>query len=375
MADLKTHLRELSVATTVGMLSSKARDFSQEELLNGSDFFNLASSVISSDIHTAMDIKDKKQFTKNEQEIINNGFKLGKAIIDNPQIRIKKNPNIIWTGNNTQSGNPIDLIIDDNYFSLKEDSYILNNGGLYQVLNALIGSSYKIGEVHVFNFYAKQEYDDWFKYTWDSFVSYLLNNTQWCLKTDRYKSRASIVDEKILMESKDKKSLIPKNICTNADFMKYTLVETREHVFAKWINSELSRNCKYIELKKYCSEVAGKKLSRIINEGFNSNDGMCKFLRIYDKQYYYAKTTSKEITMLLVPSKKDFLSVIDFIGCKHKVPKNQLNLIITLKNRKTQKEINFRIECRFSHGQFNGTPEAKLYVNKNSQLSEIYTQI
>lgn len=58
--------------------------------------------------------------------------------------------------------------------------------------------------------------------------------------------------------------------------------------------------------------------------------------------------------------------------CRYEVPGSQLNIITTFKNKSTGKILEFRNECRFSHGQFNGTPEAKMYVAKNTSLTNLY---
>ena len=49
MADIKTHLRELSVATTVGLLKKEIQ-FKKEDLYNPKKFMEYAREVISGDI-------------------------------------------------------------------------------------------------------------------------------------------------------------------------------------------------------------------------------------------------------------------------------------------------------------------------------------
>ena len=76
-----------------------------------------------------------------------------------------------------------------------------------------------------------------------------------------------------------------------------------------------------------------------------------------------------------MPAQADFDDVIEFKGCTYDVPSSQLNIISTFENINTGKTLQFRNECRFSHGQFNGTPEAKMYVVRNTPLTEIYEPI
>lgn len=61
-----------------------------------------------------------------------------------------------------------------------------------------------------------------------------------------------------------------------------------------------------------------------------------------------------------------------------KVPKSQLNVYFTfeISNSNGLNSIIFRVECRYSHGQFKGVPEAKLYYTDNiNQLKNLYNVI
>ena len=65
--------------------------------------------------------------------------------------------------------------------------------------------------------------------------------------------------------------------------------------------------------------------------------------------------------ILKVPDKTTFTNSIIIKHIEWSVPKHQLNIITTLKNTVNQKVFKFRNECRYSHGQLNGTPESKSY--------------
>ena len=177
-----------------------------------------------------------------------------------------------------------------------------------------------------------------------------------------------------MLEYNGEISYIPKDATTNEEYMASTTSHTREKVFSKWINSELSDNEEYTTIKKKCSTTAGETLSHLIKDNFNSKN-VFEFFRIYDFEDYYAKTTSSETVILKVPNKKDFNNVIEFIDCEYEVPSSQLNIISTFRNKVTKAELQFRNECRFSHGQFNGTPEAKMYVVRNTPLTALYNPI
>ena len=102
---------------------------------------------------------------------------------------------------------------------------------------------------------------------------------------------------------------------------------------------------------------------------------MPRFLRIHKKEYYYAKTTQAGIEIYKVPSLSSFENSIIIESIKPSVPDKQANILTTIKNTKTGGTLVLRNECRFSHGQFNGTPEAKLYYENKGSLLVIYETI
>lgn len=369
MADIKTHLRELSVATTIGLYQAEI-EFQPSDLYSSKRFLAYAKQVISKDISSADNLADYTVFSGDLQLIIENGYQLGRKIYNNPYFKIAKNDPIKWLGNDTQKGDPIDVSVGNYGFSLKEESFILKNMGLYQLLNNLTGSTYAPG-LHIFNTFAPSEYDEWFCYTWKSFIEYLMKHQQWKLEKGKDISKAFIDGNNVVLYFNGEPSNVPVNITTNEQFMHYTSSKTREKVFSKWIKTVFSDAPKYVSLKKYCSETAGKRVSDKINAEFKP-DNVYDFFQIYPNEYYYAKTTSSETTILKVPGRDDFSSVIEFQGCRYEVPTSQLNIITTFQNKQTKKILEFRNECRFSHGQFNGTPEAKMYVVRDTPLTDLY---
>lgn len=101
MADVKTHLRELSVATTVGLLSSGVV-FQPYALYNSKTFLACAKKVISNDISSASNLGKTPVFTGELKQIVDNGYKLGKAIFENKHFAFEKPVLITWQGNDTQ---------------------------------------------------------------------------------------------------------------------------------------------------------------------------------------------------------------------------------------------------------------------------------
>jgi len=129
MADVKTHLRELSVAVTIGLLNLDI-EFTVADLCSSSKrFWNYAERVISNDISKAQNIMDYIAFDGDLQAIIENGYKLGRKIYENTYFKFIKGTPVKWLGNDTQKGDPIDVEVGGYGFSLKEESFILQNMG------------------------------------------------------------------------------------------------------------------------------------------------------------------------------------------------------------------------------------------------------
>ncbi len=372
MADIKTHLRELSVATTVGILANN-KELNLSDMYSGKTFMMLARSVISNDISSANNLLSFPKFTGELRSIVDNGIKLGKKILESKEFCISASPVIKWLGNDTQKGDPVDITVDGYKFSLKEESFILSNMGLYTLLNSLTGSKYSRG-LHLFSTFAPKEYDEWFSYTWCCFVNYLRKNKKWSLTRKGNISEAFLDEDNVILKHNSTQSTIPQAIKTNIEFMTYSVFDTRKKVFAKWINSEISSDATYLNAKYKCSVTAGEKVCAKINTEFSAKNAF-DFFQIYPFEYYYAKTTPAETTILKVPAQADFDNTIEFQGCVCNVPSSQVNIISTFKNIKTGKTLQFRNECRFSHGQFNGTPEAKMYVVRKTPLTELYEPI
>lgn len=363
MADIKTNLRELSVATTVGLLSRKV-NFQLDELYDSKRFFMYAQRVIDGDISSALNIKEESKFTGELQQIVDNGYKLGEAIFTNNHFSIPKNALISWLGNDTQKDDPIDITVGKYGFSLKEDSFILENMGLYKLLNCYTGSKYK--KRHIFNDYARHEYEHWFSVTWDKLLNILVsnNNTWSCHNISKHKKgiiTLSGCDVNLKYFKEDKLlecSTLPKN-CSLGSFEKMTSKKTREQVFSKFIKMQLADNADYIAAKKLCAIVAATALAEELKNNLNYTAGLPRFLRIHTNEYYYAKTTNSSVEIFKVPAKSSFGNDIVIESIKASVPDTQANILTTIKNKKTGNRLVLRNECRFSHGQFNGTPEAK----------------
>lgn len=379
MADIKTHLRELSVATTVGLLNMEI-EFKRSDLYDAKRFLAYAQKIITGDISSASNLASETTFTGELRQIVDNGYQLGKAIYEDEHFDIPKDAVITWQGNDTQKEDPVDITIGEYGFSLKEESFILENMGLYKLLNCYTGSNYK--KRHIFSDYARAEYEAWFAATWKELISTLENNNNvWRYDdTSKHKSgvitlNGSTVTLEFFTNSKlEASSTLPKN-CTLSQFESKTSSKTREQVFSKYINLNLDNNANYNATKKACAVAATIALARELRTNLNYQAGLPRFLRIHDHVYYYAKTTAAGVDILRVPDIASFGNDIVIESIESSVPDKQANILTTIKNKKTGQTLVLRNECRFSHGQFNGTPEAKMYYEHGGSLEVIYEQV
>lgn len=361
----KTQLRELSFA-----VAFKFSDLSN--IKNGNDFINETIKIIKDNENISNSgIKNYLEFAPDLQDIIKNSSNLANTIKESNYFKIEENDEIKWLGSERKI-DPIDVKIGEYGFSLKEDSFILRNMGLSNFINVLTGKNYEKG-VHVFETFAKSEYKKWFNYSFNKFVN-ALNEKDWILEKNNKISKAYIENNKITMDYNGEKSTISIN-STIEDFKENTTSKTREKVFGKWINESLRTDKEYIKLKKETADKAGEQLSKLIKDN-HKKSGIYEFFNFQKDPYYYAKNNGNLIEVYKVPSiEESKQSNFSLIDVTYNNPASQLNIITTFKNEDTGKIVKFRNECRFSHGQFNGVPEAKLYVDKETSLSDVYEPI
>jgi hypothetical protein len=366
MADVKTNLRELSV-----VLGLRNHTINEIRKISPVKFYDFVNTYVSNDISSAVNIRSLTHFNSDHMSIIENGIKLGleirKSGIINEQLNIR------WLGFDSQKDDPVDLIIGNVGFSLKEESFILENMGLYKYLNLLTNSNYYRG-LHVFEEFSPKEYREWFNYTWRKLIEQC-KKSNWSFNDNGRIQRISVSNDKVIFSSDNHiLAKLPLTPGSPSNLMKLTDSYIREKIFSKWINIVLKEDEEYARLKKFCSETAGRNLTKYVNDNLNIS-GISRLLQIYNQSYYYAKTTSAGVEIYCVPSQKEFNNVYRINKVTYSVPLSQLNILTTIENTRTKKKLTLRNECRFSHGQFNGTPEAKMYYENGSDLSVIYIKL
>lgn len=369
MADILTHLRELSFG--YGILKYPKSDFndSPEEFLA----FCKQKIIYCDKLQRVHISKNQEYFTDIEMKTIKNGLKLSSYVHAKKIIDTKKDYTVEWLGAQTQSGLAYDIMVNGVPFSLKEESFVLHNMGLYQLINIITDKdTFKRG-IHIFEKYSYNELCNWFETTKKLMIEILIKET-----FQTFDSSDKIIQLSYSSENNTLKmsyngiinSIKDFSNCNYEEFKKTTNGQNREKVFAKFINKKLSNNKTYLASKTKCAEEAGKSLLKFLNINIAINSSpvsLCNLFRIFEKPYYYAKV-SNDIEVYRVPSRKEFSSKIQINNINYSIPASQLNICTTIQNLDTKETLTLRNELRYSHGQFNGTPEAKMYIDKGSLL-------
>lgn len=146
MADIQTHLRELGVL--VGIKNKINNLGYTSNSITTNDFCEIIDSILPVNKHPLYNNIRIIAFSKSERDIIDNAFTLAKVIVE--KLNFTSLDSADWYGYESGKDEPYDIKINDKYFSLKEDSFILENMGLYKLLNCFTGSKYKRGKRHIF---------------------------------------------------------------------------------------------------------------------------------------------------------------------------------------------------------------------------------
>ena len=358
MADILTNLRELSVGVSF-FYHNDVNTITPETF----------KTICESNIHnfnSDTNIASGECFTTLELNTIKNGFELGNAI----QHVLNIDPATVvvtWRGN--EKDDLIDLQINDYAFSLKEKSFILKNMGLYYLLNILTNNNQFQRGLHIFKTFAPQEFEAWFA----SALKCLISQPTFAYSgKSGYNSYGKIQGDNLILSLDDTNVLIPNfHKITYAEFEQLTTAALREKVFCKWV-ADVADDC-YYEKKRICSNVAGQNLREYINNNLvPCSPSILQLFNLSSSEYIYAKNDGNKIQISQVPS----LNTVDYRdwvieNVDISVPDSQLNLKTTIKNLKNGKTCTFRNEIRYSHGQLNGSPEAKLYIESEDTLEDI----
>ena len=376
MADIKTILRELSVI--LGYILAKYKLTFSEETIDVKTYLEFIRKYCKNVNECNFEIQKIEALPdlKVHKRILKNGLNLGKSLYE----KLNLDGDIYWLGSTVKSVYPFDIKIGEVGISLKEDSFILKNPSFASYLNSLVQPEVSFETVHVFRKFSSIEFSNWYKYTYNKlFEEFKIH--KFGKQIFIYKKRGtyiSIGKFGLIFGSNDKKIEIGyseklSEIKLNSKLGGFLF----EHTISKWIKENLeNKDMKYEELKKKCSLSAGENLKSYINDNLNlDSNKLLELFQIYKESYYYGKSAGS-VHIYRVPSSSELK--IDLLKIEVKVPKSQLNVYFTFKISKNKKFSNvvFRVECRYSHGQLKGVPEAKLYYTDNvNHLNDIYKLI
>lgn len=364
MADIKTILRETSVIFGLKDIPVDKISVTDYILFLKNNLNNYDKNAIEIDKLNSLNNFDDYQY------ILNNGFRIGKDI----RKAMNYAGDINWIGADVNSKYPYDIKIGNNGISLKEHSYILKNPALSDYINSLTQYKPPFKTVHIFRLYAAKLFEEWFSYT----LKRLFETTKDGIVIDNLKRECKLIraGDDIIFSVNNTSTTIKKTDKINeVEFNRKVGGYLIEHTFSKWINFKLDDDNEYIRLKKACSETAGENLKDFIEKNLNiDKKSICGLFQIYDDNYLYAKVGTPPI-LLEVPSFDEVDVELDSIVVL--VPKSQLNVHFKFKFIANEKisHITVRVECRYSHGQFKGVPEAKLYYTDNDEIGNIYKRI
>lgn len=376
MADIKTILRELSVI--LGYILAKYKLTFTEDTIDVKtylEFIRKYCKNVNECNSEIQKIEELEDFVIHKN-IIKNGLTLGKLLYE----KLKLEGDIYWLGATVHSKYPFDIKIGETGVSLKEDSYILKNPSFASYLNALVQPKIPFKTVHVFKHFAPTEFSKWFNFTYnklfEEFNNYSLNDTIFS-----YEKRGTFIKRGksglIFGTNETEMEIDVKEKLDEPTFTEKIGGYLFEHTVSKWIKDNLEKkDNEYERLKKECSLKAGENLKDFVLKNLNlDKDKLLEIFQIYDEPYYYGKSSGK-VHIYQVPSNKD--CNMELVDIEIKVPQSQLNVYFTFKitNGNGSNDIVFRVECRYSHGQLKGVPEAKLYYTDNiNHLQDLYKSI
>lgn len=373
MADIKTILRELSVI--LGYILAKYRLTFTEDTIDVKTYLDFIRKYCKNVNECNTEIKKIEELDDFviHKSIIKNGLTLGKLLYDT----LRVDGDIYWLGANVNSKYPFDIKIGETGISLKEESFILKNPSFSSYLNALIQPNVPFQTVHVFRIFAPKEFTKWYAYTYNALFQAFTNHAYGDIIFS-YEKRGTFIKRGktgLIFGANTNEIEIGVNenlneIAFNRKIGGYLF----EHTVSKWIKDNLEKqDVEYEKLKKECSLKAGENLKDFVLKNLNlDNNKLLELFQIYDEPYYYGKSSGKA-HIYEVPSNKE--CEIELVDIEIKVPQSQLNVYFTFKisNSNGSNDVLFRVECRYSHGQLKGVPEAKLYYTDTiNHLQNIY---
>ena len=249
-----------------------------------------------------------------------------------------------WVGTDTTYA-PADLVATTKdgekiAISLKENSQIVKNSGAPVFFENLTGQQVLESKENLFNKFAKPEQD--------AALQHLVKSSgeSWNLS------------EPVSYDSFQ------------------TLPKTEKKRFYKGFrdNATAEQKTRFNELKTEYNAATSKNIASTVKKEQISSANVGELLNARPFAYYHADAGKASDRVSKIPD-KDYFDNNTFVSKATLLPRRQLNALLTVKNKVNGKEMDVLVELRYSHGPFNGFPEAKTKIvpSKSESLSDFFS--
>lgn len=233
-----------------------------------------------------------------------------------------------WVGDDTTHA-PADVVVNGEKWSLKEKSDIIKNQSAASLLNTLTNSENYGRGFHVLNEFAPQE----------NFEG--LNEVISHYNKDNPDTAYAPIKDYSEWEAKPK---------------------PERKLLSRYIQSKSKSSPEFKatmeNLKTRINEKAGEEFVKKIQDTSQVNAGT---LIGDEKEYFYAKiNNNNKMSVGFIPDKDAVAEHVKVVDVWHQAGP-QLNIFIKYENSRGENLVTVN-EIRYSHGQFNGTPEAKMKI-------------
>lgn len=369
MADAVTVLRELSFG--YGILKQEIEDFKETPV----KFLDFCQENIKNcqDLTTKSFARRKLSFSEEEKEIIQEGLSLAKHVLSKDLIESAK-PNVEWIESKIKSGSAINVIVDEIPFTLKKENFIIDDMDLYTLINIIVDEVIYKRDFHIFEDYASEELDTWFKVVRDLIIEKGKQGS-FQIKDNRGRiiklSYSESVDKLFLFFANNDEIIEEFTACDYKRFDASTSSKYRENVLARFLNKELCAHPDYLKYKKLCLEKAGENLVSFLKEKVQTNksiNALYTLFKIEEKPYYFAQMSEDGAELYKIPSQEEFTKNVKITEITSLVPKAHLKIYTSIENTKTTDKLVITNKIKYPHGAFNGVPESKMSIETGSLL-------
>lgn len=360
MATARTEVSELSVCVGLNAIREhRSLPLSQFSFLEAAqNYCSLEQCWMLND-----KIRNMRQNTFSEQVML--GYAMAFSIADKLNYEIS---DVRWNGFSVTDDSPADVYVSGIGISIKNNSNIIGNLGLSHLTKIISDNPLPRG-TDIFEHFAKREYLHWFCCAIESLPHYWHSDNEDCSVCYDDRHLTIIHDTDIVKFNVDDIDSVPS--CY--DKMRKAGIKPSKSL-SKAIASMMP-TAEYIDAKSTCANKTGKAFVEYLSSNIKEN-GLPRLIGCRESEYWYCKGTSlRDIIINKVPSISDMQGKLRLTNIGYSVPKSQLNVLFSITNIETNRKIDMRAEARFSHGQFCGIPETKMYYANTTTPDMLYSAI